>query len=71
MARIPAGLEAELSTKKRVDPLNKFLNSDALLVLYMRGKKPYRTMILLSSFQKDYRHVMDVDLAPAQAPYAP
>lgn len=66
MARIPAGLEAEPSTKKRVDLLNKFLNSDALLVLYTRGKKPYRTMILLSSFQKEYKHVMAVDLAPSQ-----
>lgn len=71
MARIPAGLEVELSTKKRVDLLNKFLNSDAALVLYTRGKKPYRTMILLSSFQKEYQHVMAVDLAPAQAPHAP
>jgi hypothetical protein len=71
MARIPAGLEVEPSTKKRVDLLNKFLNSDAVLVLYARGKKPYRTMIPLSSFQKDYQHVMAVDLAPAQAPRAP
>ena len=71
MARIPAGLEVEPSTKKRVDLLNKFLNSDAVLVLYTRGKKPYRTMIPLSSFQKDYQHVMAVDLAPAQAPHVP
>jgi len=69
MARIPAGLEVEPSTKKRVDLLNKFLTSDAVLVLYTRGKKPYRTMILLSSFQKDYQHVMAVDLAaPANHP---
>lgn len=71
MARIPAGLEVEPSTKKRVDLLNKFLTSDAVLVLYTRGKNAYRTMILLSSFQKDYQHVMAVDLAPAQAPHAP
>jgi hypothetical protein len=64
-------LEVEPSTKKRVDLLNKFLNSDAVLVLYTRGKNPYRTMILLSSFQKDYQHIMAVDLAPAQAPHAP
>jgi len=36
MARIPAGLEVEPSTKKRVDLLNKFLHSDAVLVLYPR-----------------------------------
>jgi hypothetical protein len=66
MARIPAGLEEEPSTNKRVDLMNKFLTSDAVLVLYTRGKKAYRTMILLSSFQKDYQHVMAVDLAPAQ-----
>jgi hypothetical protein len=71
MARIPAGLEVEPATKKRVDLLNKFLNSDAVLVLYARGKKPYRTMIPLSSFQKEYQHVTAVDLAPAQAPHAP
>ena len=69
MARIPAGLEVEPSTKKRVDLLNKFLTSDAVLVLYTRGKNAYRTMIPLSSFQKDYQYVMAVDLAPA--PHAP
>ena len=71
MARIAAGLEVEPSTRNGVDLLNKFLNSDAVLVLYTRGKKPYRTMILLSSFQKEYQHVMAVDLAPAQVPHAP
>lgn len=71
MARIAAGLEVDSSTKTRVDLLSKFLNSDAVLVLYARGKKPYRTMIPLSSFQKDYQHVMAVDLAPAQAQHAP
>ena len=71
MARIPAGVEVEPSTDKRVDLLNKFLTSDAVLVLYARGKRAYRTMILLSSFQKEYQHVMAVDLAPAQAPHAP
>jgi len=71
MARIPAGLEAEPSTNKRVDLLNKFLTSDAVLVLYTKGKKAYRTMILLSSFQKEYEHVMAVDLAPPQASHAP
>lgn len=68
MARIPAGLEVEPSTDKRVDLLEKFLTSDAVLVLYTRGKRPYRTMILLSSFQRDYQHVMAVDLTPSQPP---
>ncbi len=71
MARVPAGVEVDSSTKKRVDLLNKFLNSDAVLVLYVRGKKPYRTMIPLSSFQKDYQHVMAVDLAPTATLHAP
>jgi hypothetical protein len=71
MAHIPAGLEVEPSTKKRIDLLSKFLNSDAVLVLYTRGKNAYRTMILLTSFQRDYQHVMAVDLAPAQTPQAP
>lgn len=71
MARIPAGFEVEPASKKRVDLLNKFLSSDAVLVLHASGKTPYRTMVPLSSFQKDYQHVMAVDLASAQAPHAP
>ena len=71
MARIPAGLEWEPSTNKPVDLLNKFLTSDAVLVLYTKGKTAFRTMIVLSSFQKDYQHVMAVDLAQAQPPHAP
>lgn len=72
-ARIPGGgFEVEpSSTGKRINLLNKFLTSDAVMVLYTKGKMAYRTMILLSSFQKEYQHVMAVDLAPAQAPHAP
>ncbi|WP_263357975.1 hypothetical protein [Acidicapsa ligni] len=70
MARIPAGLEVEPSTKKRVDLLNKFLNSDAVLVLYTRGKRAYRTMIPLASFQQDYKHVMTIDMTSSQPAHA-
>jgi hypothetical protein len=71
MAPIPAGLEVDPSTDKRINMLKKLLTSDAVLVLYTKGKRAYRTIILLSSFQKEYKHVMAVDLAPAQAPHAP
>jgi hypothetical protein len=71
-ARIPGGgFEVQPSRVKRINLLEKFLTSDAVVVLYTKGKRAYRTMILLSSFQKDYQHVMAVDLAPAQAPHAP
>lgn len=72
-ARIPGGgFEVKpSSTGKRINLLEKFLTSDAVMVLYMKGKRAYRTMIMLSSFQKEYQHVMAVDLAPAQAPHVP
>jgi len=59
------------STGKRINLLEKFLTSDAVMVLYTKGKRAYRTMILLSSFQKEYQHVMAVDLVPAQTPHVP
>lgn len=71
-ARIPGGgFEAEPFTGKRSNLLEKFLTSDAVMVLYTKGKKAYRTMILLSPFQKEYQKVMAVDLAPAQSPHVP
>jgi len=71
-ARVPGGgFEVKPPTGKRINLLEKFLTSDAVIVLYTKGKKAYRTMILLSSFQKEYQHVMAADLAPAQTPHAP
>jgi hypothetical protein len=71
MARIPAGLEIQPSTGKRVNLLEKFLTSDAVMVLFTKDNGAYRTMILLSSFQKEYKHVMAVNLIPPQTPHAP
>jgi hypothetical protein len=65
------GFEVQPSKGKRINLLEKFLTSDGVMVLYTRGKRAYRTMILLSSFQKEHTHVIAVDLAPAQAPHAP
>ncbi len=71
-ARIPGGgFDVKPYTGKRINLLEKLLTSDAVMVLYTKGKTAYRTMIPLSSFQKDYQHVMAVDLAPAQAPHTP
>lgn len=64
MARVPNAIEVQPSSNKRINLLHKFLTSDAVLVLYVKGQRAYRTMILLSSFQKDYKHTMTVDLAP-------
>jgi len=71
-ARIPVGgFDVKPYTGKRINLLEKLLTSDAVMVLYTKGKTAHRTMILLSSFQKEYQRVMAVDLAPAQAPHAP
>jgi hypothetical protein len=71
-ARIPGGdFEVKPSTGKRINLLEKFLTSDAVMVLYTKSNRAYRTMILLSSFQKEYKQVMAVDLAPAQVQHAP
>ncbi len=42
--------------------LDKFNQSSSLLVLYMKEGKPYRTMVLLSSFKKEYQRVLASEL---------
>jgi hypothetical protein len=43
--------------------LDKFLNSDHLLVLYTKHGKAYRTMVILSSFKKEYQRVLTTELS--------
>jgi hypothetical protein len=64
VARIPAGIVEEGKESRRMDLLDKFLSSDAVLFLYMKGGKPYRTMVVLSSFKKEYQRVLASELAP-------
>jgi hypothetical protein len=55
VARVPGGIVEEAKESHRINLLNKFLNSDAVLFLYMKDGKAYRTMVVLSSFKKEYQ----------------
>ena len=66
VVRIPAGLVEEGKEQHRVDLLEKFLNSDGVLVLYTKSGKNYKTMILLSSFKTTYQKMLSSELGPAQ-----
>ena len=61
-ARVPLGMVPEGKDGRKVDLLDKFLNSDHLLVLYMRNGRPYRTMVILSSFKKEYGRLMATEM---------
>lgn len=61
-ARVPLGLVEDGKEAHKMDLLDKFLNSDHLLVLYMRDGHPYRTMVILSSFKKEYARVMENEM---------
>jgi hypothetical protein len=54
---VPNGLAVDKSGRT-INLMDTFLQSDSLLVLYVRDGKPYRAMVLLSSFQKEYRRVL-------------
>lgn len=58
IARIPFGLVPKGKDTRAMNLLDKFTESNSLLVLYMRDGKPYRTMVLLSSFKKEYQRVL-------------
>jgi hypothetical protein len=58
IARVPLGLIGEDKDRRAMNLLDKFTESNSLLVLYMRNGKPYRTMVLLSSFKKEYQRVL-------------
>jgi hypothetical protein len=62
MARVPLGVVKEGTERHKMDLLDKFLDSDHLLVLYMKGGHPYRTMVLLASFKKEYQRVLATEL---------
>jgi hypothetical protein len=58
IARVPLGIVEEGKDRRAMNLLDKFSESNSLLVLYMRNGKPYRTMVLLSSFKKEYQRVL-------------
>src|SRR5437588_6182733 len=52
VVRIPNGLVQEGKESHQMNLLDKFLGSNHLLILYMKHGKTYRTMVILSSFQR-------------------
>ncbi len=62
IARIPGGLLEEGEEGYRIDLLDKFLNSNHVMFLYMKGGKPYRTMLSLSTFQQEYKRMLTSEL---------
>ena len=66
-ARVPLGLVEDGKNPHKMDLLDKFLSSDHLLVLYTRNGHPYQTMVLLSSFKKEYARVMDNEMKSRSA----
>lgn len=65
VARIPEGIVEQGKEGHRLDLLEKFLDSDSVLILYMKNGKAYRTMILLSSFKKEYTKLLSSELGSA------
>ena len=66
-ARVAMGMVEEGEGTHKMDLLDRFLNSDHLLLLYMKEGKPYRTMVILSSFKKEYQRVMASELTNSDA----
>jgi hypothetical protein len=58
VVRVPLGLVKKTKDSRNLILLDKFLKSDHVVLLYMRGGKQYRTIVALSSFQKEYERVM-------------
>ena len=66
--RVPLGIVEDGPDTHRMDLLQKFLGSNHMLVLYVRGGRTYRTMVLLSSFKSEYARVMEKELPPVEQP---
>lgn len=61
-ARIAQGLTEDGKDSHKMDLLQEFLESNHLLVLYTREGKAYQTMVILSSFKKEYQRLMTTEL---------
>jgi hypothetical protein len=64
MAAAKGGKLVSAKTNENVDLLRKFLSSDSILVLYYKSGRPYDTMVVLSSFKKEYKRVIETELTP-------
>jgi hypothetical protein len=49
-----------------IDLLEKFLNSNHILLMYYKHGVPYRTMKPLFPFQRDYKALLETELKPAK-----
>jgi hypothetical protein len=63
-ATIPNGIVEGNKNSQRLDLLESFLSSDGVIILYVKNGKQYRTMVLLSSFKKQYQTLLSTELAP-------
>lgn len=66
-ARVPLGVVSGTEDGRSLDLLAKFLSADHMLLLYVKGGKAYRTMVLLASFKKEYERVLATDLKASGA----
>lgn len=66
-ARVPLGLVDDGPDRHKTDLLQRFLDSDSMLLLYMKNGKAYRTMVLLSSFKKEYERVMASEMKSSES----
>jgi hypothetical protein len=61
IARVPLGLVKKGKDSGNLNLLDKFLKADDLLLLYTKGGKQYRTMLVLSSFRTEYLRVLTTE----------
>ena len=59
------GWPHEGKDSRNLNLLEKFLNSNHMLLLYEKDGRSYRTMVLLSSFKKEYQLVLATQLSPS------
>jgi hypothetical protein len=64
VARVLDGVVAKTDESSGMNLLDKFLNSDTALFLYVKNGHPYRTMVPLASFKKEYQKMLSSELAP-------
>jgi hypothetical protein len=57
--RIKDGFRAGATKTGDLDLLSKFMSSTSVLFLYTQNGRAYRTMVLLSSFKKEYARVLN------------
>jgi hypothetical protein len=59
VVRVPKGLVEEGPDRHKMNLLDKFLESDHMLILYLKGGHAYRTMVILTSFKREYERVLN------------